>query len=211
MDTLVLFLGFGTGITIIIGGIFFILSHNPQGQNTSTKAIEGTDFFPSQMFMGNDDLGGLAVNERTRQVCLFSSPSSPPRVFPIADLVGSYLIKNGEMLGEGKRSYPKQIVTYGKELHVKKESLIHSLHIGSSGEENQRIDLLVAVHDEDEPLLVVNFLDIETQEGGSLFEKSLSTATHWHLVLDGLILEADRVARLQSESTTGKKMAEAAP
>ena len=97
MDTIFLFLGFGIGITIIIGGIFFILSHNPQGQNTSTKAIEGTDFFPSQMFMGNDGLGGLAVNERTRQLCLFTSPSSSPRLFPIADLVGSYLIKNGQI------------------------------------------------------------------------------------------------------------------
>ncbi len=205
MDPLFLFLVLV--VIIIIGGIFFILSHNPQEQNTSTKAIEGTDFFPSQMFMGNDDLGGLAINERTRQLCLFSSPSSSPRVFPIADLVGSYLIKNGEMLGEGKRSYPKQIVTYGKELHHKKESLIHSLHIGSSSEGNQRIDLLVAVHDEDEPLLVVNFLDLETKEGGILFEKSLSTATHWHLVLDGFILEADRVARLQSEATAEKEMA----
>ena len=163
------------------------------------------------MFMGSDGLGGLAVNERTGQLCLFTSPSSSPRLFPIADLVGSYLIKNGKILGEGKRSFPKKIVTYEKELHSQKESLIHSLHIGSSSEGNQRIDLLGAVHDEDEPLLVVNFLDIETKEGGILFEKSLSTATHWHLVLDGLILEADRVARLQSEATTGKKMAKAAP
>ncbi len=36
---------------------------------------------------------------------------------------------------------------------------------------NQCIDLIVAVHDEEEPLHVVNFLDMETKVGGILYEK----------------------------------------
>jgi hypothetical protein len=211
MDTIVLSLGLGIVITIIIGGIFFILSQAPREQNASTKAIEGTDFFPSQMFMGSDGLGGLAVNEHTQQLCLFTSPSSSPRIFPIADLVGSYLIKNGEILGKSKRSYPKEIVTYETGLHRKKKSLIHSLHMDSSSEGNQRIDLFIAVQDLEDPLLVVNFLDMETEEGGAFFEKAKSTATHWQSVLDGLILEADRMAKPQSKATKEKEMAEAAP
>ena len=209
MEAIILFLVLVVTITIV--GLIFILGPTPQGQNTSGKKFEGTNFFPSQMFMGSDGLGGLAVNERTQQICLLKSPSSSPRLLPITDLIGSYLIKNGEMLGEGKRSYPKDIVTFTNELHRQKDALIKTLHIGSSKGGNQRIDLLVAVHSQDDPLLTVNFLDMETKEGGILFEKAMSTATHWHAVLDGLILQADQLARLQFEATQEKEMAETTP
>lgn len=211
MDAIFLFLGLV--VAIIIGGIIVILSHSPQGQNTSDSGekIEGTTFIPSQMFMGTDGLGGLAVNERTQQICLLKSPTSSPHLIPIVDLIGSYLIKNGEILGEGKRSYPKKIVMFSSELRRKKDSLIYSLDMDSSHGSNQRIDLLVVIHDQDDPFHFVNFLDMETKEGGLLFEKAMSTATHWHYVLDGLILQADQLARLQSEATQEKEMAEAAP
>ncbi len=209
MDTIFLFLGIVVILTI--GGLFLILGQSPQQTNSSNKKIEGTDFIPSQMYMGNNDLGGLAVNERTHQICLFSSPTSKPRLLPIADLVGSYLIKNGELVGEGKRMYPKEVVTYAKSLHRQKESLINGLHYESSAGGTQRIDLLVMVRDEEDPLQVINFLDMETKEGGILFEKSLSTATHWHYVLDGLILEADQRARIQSEARSKKDKVVATP
>ena len=189
--------------TIIIGGILFILSRTPGGQNTSTKTIEGTNFIPSQMFMGSDGLSGLAINERTNQ--------TSPRLLPITDLIGSYLIKNGELLGEGKRSFPKEIVTFSNEHHRRKEALITSLHMASTQRADQRIDLLLVVHDQDEPIHIVNFLDMETKEGGILFEKAMSNATHWHYVLDGLILQADRLARLQSKTAPEKEMVETAP
>ena len=209
MDAIIFLVGLA--VTIIIGGIFFILGHTPKEQHTSDKKIRGIDFTPSQMFMGSDGLGGLAVNERTQQICLLKSPSSSPRLFPITDLIGSYLIKNGEILGEGKRRHPKDIVTFSNELHRKKNVLITSLHMGSSQGSNQRIDLLLVVHDQDDPIHIVNFLDMEIKEGGILFEKAMSTATHWHDVLDGLILQADQLARLQSEMPQEKEMAEAAP
>ncbi len=201
-------------MTITIGGLFFILGHTPQKQNTSTEKIEGTDFIPTQMYMGDNGLGGLAVNERTHQICLFKSHSSPPELFPIADLIGSYLIKNGEIVSEGKRSFPNQVVTFSQDLHRQKESLIKNLHMDSLQGGNQRIDLLVMVYEPDEPILAINFLDMDTQEGGILFEKSLSTAKHWHDVLDGLILQADQLAQAQSVETSkkeAKEMAKTAP
>ena len=211
MDAIVLFLGLIVLITIL--GLLLILGHKPQnpGPDTNAKKIEGTNFIPSQMYMGNDGLGGLAVNDRTHQICLFTSPDSPPRIRPVTDLLGSYVIKNGEVLGEGKRSNPQEMVAFLRDLHHTKESLIKSLHLGSSPGGNQRIDLLVVVHDPEDPILVVNFLDMETKEGGILFEKALSTATHWHYVLDGLILEADQLARLQSATPQEKELAEATP
>jgi hypothetical protein len=209
MDVII-FLG-GLVVALIVGGIIFAFSFTPRGQNTSAEKIEGTDFIPSQMFMGKDNLGGLAVNEHTHQICLFESKSAPPRLLRITDLIGSYLIKNGEVLGEGKRSYPEEILTFLNEIQGPTEDLIKSLHIESSQEPNQRIDLFVVVHDQDNPIHVVNFLDMETKEGGILFEKAISTAKHWQYVLEGLILQADQLAQSQLEATPEKEMAEAAP
>jgi len=147
----------------------------------------------------------------THQIFLFTSPSTPPRLLRITDLIGSYLIKNGEVLGEGKRCYPEEILTFLSEIQSPTEDLIKSLHIESSQEPNQRIDLFVVVHDQDNPIHVVNFLDMETKEGGILFEKAISTARHWQYVLEGLILQADQLAQFQIEATPEKEMAEAAP
>lgn len=209
MNAIILF--GGLVVALIVGGIIFAFSLNPRRQNTSAKKIEGTDFIPSQMFMGKDNLGGLAVNEHTHQICLITSPSAPPRLLPITDLIGSYLINNGEVLGEGKRSEPEEILTFLNEIQSTTEDLIKSLHIQSSHGPSQRIDLLVVVHDQDEPIHVVNFLDMETKEGGILFEKAISTAKHWQYVIEGLILQADQLASVQSETTPEKEMAEAAP
>ena len=212
MDIIFIFLGLV--LTITIGGLFFILGYTPQQQNTSTEKIEGTNFIPSQMYMGENGLGGIAVNERMQQICLFKSPSSRPELFPIADLIGSYLIKNGEIVDEAKRSFPNQVLTFSKDLHRIKQALIKSLHMGSSEDGHQRIDLLVMVYEPDEPILAINFLDMDVQEGSVIFEKSLTTAKHWHFVLDGLILEADKLARAQAETPQQKdvkEMAKTAP
>ena len=212
MDPIFLFVGLVFMLTIV--GIFLILGQNPKESNTSETTILRTNFIPSQMYMGGDGLGGLAVSERTRQICLFKSASSRPELFPTADLLGSYLIRNGEIVGEGKRSFPAQVVTFSQELHLQKESLIDNLYMDSLQSGNQRIDLLVMVYDPDEPILSINFLNMDTQEGDILFEKSLSTATHWHNVLDGLILEADQLAgapaKASPENET-KEMAEILP
>ncbi len=197
-------------VIVMILGLFLILSNPSKESSDPTEKIEGTDFIPSQMFMGDDGLGGLAINERTKQLCLFSSPKTAPRILPIEDFIGSDLVKNGEKLGEGMRSFPEQVVTYGQGLRHQKESLIKNLHMEAANSENQRIDLIVTVHDEEDPLLVVNFLNMETAEGGMIFEKSLSTAIHWHNVLDGLILEADQRARIKSEAPQEQTLASSA-
>lgn len=207
-----IFFGGGLLVALIIGGIFFALSLTPRGPNTSSaEKIEGTDFIPSQMFMGKDNLGGLAVNEHTHQICLFTAPSAPPLLLPITDLIGSYLINNGEVLGEGKRSYPEEILTFSNEIQAQTEDQIKSLHIESPHGPNQRIDLVVLVHDKDNPIHIVNFLDMETKEGGIIFEKAISNAKHWQYVLEGLILQADQLAGFQSEITQEQEMAETAP
>ena len=206
-----IFFGGGLLVALMVGGIFFALSLTPRAEKTPAEKIDGTDFIPSQMFMGKDSLGGLAVNEHTHQICLFTTSSAPPRLFPITDLIGSHLIKNGEILGEGKRSYPEEILTFLNEIQGQTEDQIKSFHIESSQGPTQRIDLVVLVHDRDNPIHTVNFIDMETKEGSILVEKAISAAKHWQYVLEGLILQADQLAGFQSEIKKEHGMAEASP
>jgi hypothetical protein len=186
-------------VCIVLGAIVLTLSMSPSSKKEQENPIKGTSFIPSQMFMSHDGLGGIAVNDRTLQICLLKNPAIPPRLLPITGLVGIFLIKNGEILGEGLRTGPKALLSFQKVMHSNVERLIKSWQATSSQKDNQRIDLIVLLHDEHDPLHVVNFLDMETKEGGILYEKALGTATHWHYVLDSLILQADQHAHLQTE------------
>ena len=184
---------------IVLGAIVLTLSMSPSGKKEPEKSIQGTSFIPSQMFMSHDGLGGIAVNDQTLRICLLKNPATPPRLLPFTDLVGTFLIKNGEILGEGLRTGPEALLSFQNVMHSNVERLIKSWQTTSSHKDNQRIDLIMLIHDELDPLHVVNFLDMETKEGGILYEKALGTATHWHDVLAGLILQADQHARLQTE------------
>ncbi len=191
-------------VCTIVGAIVLTVSMSPSGKHEQEKPIQGTSFIPSQMFMSHDGLGGIAVNDQTLQICLLNTPALPPRLLPITALVGTFLVKNGEFLGEGLRTGPKALLSFQKLMHSNVERLIKSWQATTSHKDNQRIDLIVLIHDEHDPLHVVNFLDMETKEGGILYEKALSTAKHWHYVLDGLILQADQHARLQTEPDQGE-------
>ncbi|MEX2490739.1 MAG: hypothetical protein WD425_03145 [Nitrospirales bacterium] len=203
MDAIFVFLGLVVAITI--GSLFLILCQTPRQQRTSAKEIEGTGFIPSQMYMGSDGLSGLAVNEHTQQICLLGNPSHAPRILPINRLLETFLIHNGELIGEGKRSHPQEAVIFLQDNERTKQSQIAQLHSFGSPKGNQRIDLVVTVLDEIHPYHVVNFLDMETKVGGIILEKALTTSKHWHYVLDGLILQADQKALKDNEAPVENK------
>ena len=188
-------------VCLTLGAIVLTLSLSPPAKKKKEETpIHGTSFIPSQMFMGSDGLGGIAVNDQTLQICLLHTPAVPPRLLHISSLVGSFLVKNGETLQETLRTDPKALISFQKLMHSNAERLIKSWQTSSPQKDNQRIDLIVWIHDENEPFHVVSFLNMETKEGGILYEKSLGTATYWNNILDGLIQQADQHARQQPES-----------
>ncbi len=197
MDFLVLFFIL-LGIFSLIAIILSLQSKAPEHTPIREK-IEGTEFIPSQMFMGGDGQSGIAVNESQRRLCLLNTPSSPPRQLSCSQLVGTLVVKNGEIIEQGIRSAPQRLVTFHRELQRKLHGHIRHMHHNPSNPTNQQIDLIVIVHDTHNPFHTVNMLDMDTKEGGILFEKALGTARHWHSLLDGLLLQADRMMDSQTE------------
>ena len=117
----------------------------------------------------------------------------------------------GRFWAEGKRSYPEEILTFSNEIQDPTEDLIKSLPIESSQDQTSGLIWSCSFMIKNNPIHIVNFLDMETKEGGILFEKAISAAKHWQYVLEGLILQADQLAGFQSEITQEQEMAEAAP
>lgn len=197
MDGLMFFLA-GWVLLVILAILFVLNLPNKTSQEQPTR-LPGVDFIPTQMYRGSDGMVGLAINEETYQLCLLKNATRPPRIVPVGDLVGSFLVKNGEVIGQGLRTRPKKVHAFLKIVQDQLTALIGSGESPQPGGSNQRIDLIVAVLDEEEPLHVVNLLDMETKEGGILYEKAIGTAKHWHSLLDGLILRADHMAHVQGE------------
>ena len=56
--------------------------------------VEG--FTPTQQFVGEDGLSGIAVDEQGRQVCLVSLISQPPlRTVAYEDIISSEIVEDG--------------------------------------------------------------------------------------------------------------------
>ena len=63
-------------VCLALGAIVLTLSLSPSTKNKKEEnTIQGTSFIPSQMFMGNDGLGGIAVNDQTLKICLLHTPA----------------------------------------------------------------------------------------------------------------------------------------
>jgi hypothetical protein len=159
--------------------------------------LPGINFTPTQMYRGPDGRSGIAINEQTYQICLLNDPTTQPRVLDSKDLMGSFLILNGEIIGQGVRTKPKALQKF---LRVLQTQIQAQLKYDSSEEPSRdchRIDLIVAIRDQDAPLHTVTFLDMETKAGGIIYQKAINAAHHWHALMDELILKADHFEHLQ--------------
>lgn len=194
MDAPMLFLIFW--FVFIMFVMVFVCNLSSTSLQKPVSTVPGLDFIPTQMVRASDGRSGLAINEQTCHLCLIKY-DLPPQLFSARSLLGIFLIKNGELIGQGLRTQPPAIQSLLKGIQPRIQAEMDAWREADSGHGNQRIDLIVAIHDEEDPLHNLNFLNMETKEGGILFEKAMNTAKHWHYLLAGLILKADHLEHLQ--------------
>ena len=46
--------------------------------------------------------------------------------------------------------------------------------------QTQKIDLCLVINDKDDPIHLINFLDMDAKEGGVIYDKALNNVKHWH-------------------------------
>ncbi|MFA7242804.1 MAG: SHOCT domain-containing protein [Sulfuricellaceae bacterium] len=181
-------------VLAVIIGIFQAVEISKKKKAMEAYLLGIPGFSATQKVIGNDGATGLAIDERRRKVCLIDhrQQSVSCRVVTYKDLLSSEIFEDGSTVTKTVRT--SQIGG----------ALVGSLALGGVGAiigglsgktktsgKVKRIDLRITVNDTKSPLHDVNFLNLETEQGGFIYEGAMKTARHWHGLVAVLIKRAD--------------------
>ena len=184
-------------LIVLLVGVLLLHLGAPSTKKTSDSSNIGTqDFVPSQMYLDNGGSGGIALNEVTKKLCLMKSAEAPPRYLSYTELLASGVLKNGVFLDQTTRTNPKEIIDVIQD--QLKATLASEANDPLPKNQTQKIDLCLVINDKDDPIHLINFLDMDAKEGGVIYDKALNNVKHWHHLLSELINQADN----QTLSTT---------
>ena len=184
-------------IILVIGLFMLYLGSTPTKKEDTSSDLNSQEFIPSQVYLDSGGGNGIAINETTKKLCIMKSADAAPRYFFSKDLLASVLSKNGAFLLQRFRTVPAGIVALVKQLEPQLNTMVTSeASEPSQSNQTQKIDLWLLVNDEEEPIHVVNFLDMDAKEGGVIYVKAMNNAKHWHHLLSGFVDLADSHAHL---------------
>ncbi|MCZ6580373.1 MAG: hypothetical protein O6840_01940 [Nitrospirae bacterium] len=153
-------------------------------------------FNPTQFYVDKNGGEGIGFSEGQKSICLVKPDTSNTKVLPIKDLLLSEVLENGTVVAKSSRSDDK-----GKELLAKihtfnakasseqdPEQATSSENGNSSGNTNS-IELRILVNDDD-PVHVVSFLNMESKKGGLIYSVAATQAKIWQDIMSSLIKKA---------------------
>ena len=177
-------------LIVVIVGVLLLQLGAPSAKKTSDSSHVGPqEFIPSQMYLDNGGSGGIAINEVTKKLCLMKSAEAPPRYLFCTELLASGVLKNGVFLDQTTRTKPKEIIDVIQ--GQLKEASATEAREPSQKNQTQKIDLCLVINDQDDPVHLINFLDMDAKEGGVIYDKALNNVNHWHHLLSEFIHQAD--------------------
>ena len=174
----------------------FFLPTSPKStrKEDTSPSLTTIDFIPNQMYQDNATGSGIALNEETRTLCLLKSVNTSPRLRSCTELLGSILVKNGSLMEKKWRTGSEQALAIMRGLEDKVIATLASEGGPPSQRQlEQKIDLCVVFNTHEDPIHIVNFLDMDAKEGGVIYEKALNSAKHWHTILSNLIDQASEM------------------
>lgn len=193
------------GVILVLGVLFVFFvpfrdgSHREPSLNKETReTFVGcpAHFNPTQFYVDKDGGEGIGFSEGQKSICLVKPDTSNAKVLPIKDLLLSEVLENGTVVAKSSRSDDK-----GKELLAK----IHTVNAKASSEQDPEqatssengnssgntnsIELRILVNDDD-PVHVVSFLNMESKKGGLIYNVAATEAKIWQDIMNSLIKKA---------------------
>lgn len=193
------------GVILVLGVLFVFFvpfrdgSHREPSLNKETReTFVGcpAHFNPTQFYVDKDGGEGIGFSEGQKSICLVKPDTSNTKVLPIKDLLLSEVLENGTVVAKSSRSDDK-----GKELLAK----IHTVNAKASSEQDPEqatssengnssgntnsIELRILVNDDD-PVHVVSFLNMESKKGGLIYNVAATQAKIWQDIMSSLIKKA---------------------
>ncbi|MCH8039698.1 MAG: hypothetical protein IH977_05055 [Nitrospinae bacterium] len=187
------------GVILVLGVLFlFFVPREPSLNKETRETFVGcpAHFNPTQFYVDKDGGEGIGFSEGQKSICLVKPDTSNTKVLPIKDLLLSEVLENGTVVAKSSRSDDK-----GKELLAKihtfnakasseqdPEQATSSENGNSSGNTNS-IELRILVNDDD-PVHVVSFLNMESKKGGLIYNVAATQAKIWQDIMNSLIKKA---------------------
>ena len=167
------------------------------------------DFTPAKEFIGVDGTGGIALDERTRKICLISKNGSfSSRVFSHQEILSSEITEDGFQIVKYSRrsmvedSHPEE---QPAEQTEESDGLDLAVEEDAPRQNTQatvkKIALHVMVADAQNPSHAVTFSNSEFERGSVNHNISLAAARQWHSRLCILMQQADNEA--ENEASQG--------
>lgn len=190
------FLGWVLLVIVIMVGIVIAqaVAVSDKKKAMEEKLESLPDFSPTQKIMGNNGDTGLAIDEERKKVVLIKNGPTGVDLKPITyrDLLTSEIFVDGETVTKTAR---------GSQLGG---ALIGGLALGGVGaiigglsgntrssEKVKRVDIRLTVNDTKSPLHDINFMDVEGNKDGIIYESAMDQARHWHGLISVLIKMVD--------------------
>ena len=176
-------------------------------------------FNPTQFYVDKDGGEGIGFSEGQKSICLVKPDTSNTKVLPIKDLLLSEVLENGTVVAKSSRSDDKgkellaKIHTVNAKASSEQdpeqatssengnssvnakasseqdpEQATSSENGNSSGNTNS-IELRILVNDDD-PVHVVSFLNMESKKGGLIYNVAATQAKIWQDIMNSLIKKA---------------------
>jgi len=187
------------GVILVLGVLFiFFVPREAFLNNEKREKFVGcpAHFNPTQFYVDKDGGEGIGFSEGQKSICLVKPDTSNTKVLPIKDLLLSEVLENGTVVAKSSRSDDK-----GKELLAK----IHTVNAKASSEQDPEqatssengnssgntnsIELRILVNDDD-PVHVVSFLNMESKKGGLIYNVAATQAKIWQDIMSSLIKKA---------------------
>lgn len=154
------------------------------------------DFLMTQYVILNNDKNGLAVDENSKEICLFENNDNDisSRVLSYKDLLSVELVEDGETITSTART--SQIG--GALIGGIALGGIGAVIGGLSGKTKtsgtvRKITLRLVVNNTKNPLHEISFLNLETgiKKTDSRYKDAMQKASHWNGLIEVLIKRAD--------------------
>ena len=193
-------------IFVILAGLVAILrivlkkSATTDNKPAISKYLAGMkDFLSTKEFMGVDGASGIAIDEKSRKICLISNKGRFfSRVISHQEILSTEIVEDGYQIAKvSRRSLVDESIQEEMELEDTGESssevsdtdnktATHDLHhtVG-------KIALNVIVANMQDPIHTVVFSDNASERGSVNYNISLTAARQWHSRLCILIQQAD--------------------
>ena len=187
------------GVILVLGVLFLFFIPREAFLNKETReTFVGcpTHFNPTQFYVDKDGGEGIAFSEGQKSICLVRPGTLNTKVLPIKDLLLSEVLENGTVVAKSSRSddMGKELLAKIYTLNTKASSeqdpeQATSSENGNSSDNTNSIELRMLVNDDD-PVHVVSFLNMESKKGGLIYNSAVTQAKLWQDIMNSLIKKA---------------------